>query len=309
LGRKQRDVEGAQIERVEAKNEEDKREMSRVSHVPAVAEDEAEIDDRVLEIESVELIVEVTEVTVIVEFVVTAELNVLDEVPIADELEDDAELELELNVDNVLKRDKVLDAVLVPDEAVRLLDPEEERVVAEEDVAVLEVSNELRPLLDIELDREEVVAVLLKLGVLELCPLEKLGVDRVDADDDIAVFDNADVVDETRADDVLEGLDTAVVVTVPDKTDDEEEDDEIKPLVLEEENTVPAGTEVLELMPVKAPVLVEGEEVSTVVDVTTALMLLELVPAGEALEVAGLEEAAVDVPAGGLEELAGVEVS
>ena len=279
--------------------------MTRVSHVRAVAEDEAELDDRVLEIESVELIVEVNEVTVIVEVVVTAELNVLDEVPIAEELGDDVELELELKVDTVLKLDKVLDAVLVPDEAVRLLDPEGEIMVAEDGVAGLKVTSELRLLVDIELDGEDVIPVLLKLGVLELCRLEELGVDRVDTDDDIAVFNDADVVDETRADDVLEGLDIAVIVTVPDKTDEgeEDDDDEIKILVLEEENTIPAGTEVLELM----PVLVEGEEVSTVVDVPTALILLELVPAGEALDVAGLE-AAINVPTGRLEELAGVEI-
>jgi hypothetical protein len=281
--------------------------MTRVSHVRAVAEDEAELDDRVLEIESVELIVEVNEVTVIVEVVVTAELNVLDEVPIAEELGDDVELELELElkVDTVLKLDKVLDAVLVPDEAVRLLDPEGEIMVAEDGVAGLKVTSELRLLVDIELDGEDVIPVLLKLGVLELCRLEELGVDRVDTDDDIAVFNDADVVDETRADDVLEGLDIAVIVTVPDKTDEgeEDDDDEIKILVLEEENTIPAGTEVLELM----PVLVEGEEVSTVVDVPTALILLELVPAGEALDVAGLE-AAINVPTGRLEELAGVEI-
>jgi hypothetical protein len=281
--------------------------MTRVSHVPAVAEDEAELDDRVLEIESVELIVEVNEVTVIVEVVVTAELNVLDEVPIAEELGDDVELELELElkVDTVLKLDKVLDAVLVPDEAVRLLDPEGEIMVAEDGVAGLKVTSELRLLVDIELDGEDVIPVLLKLGVLELCRLEELGVDRVDTDDDIAVFNDADVVDETRADDVLEGLDIAVIVTVPDKTDEgeEDDDDEIKILVLEEENSIPAGTEVLELM----PVLVEGEEVSTVVDVPTALILLELVPAGEALDVAGLE-AAINVPTGRLEELAGVEI-
>ena len=154
--------------------------------------------------DTVELIVDVAEVNVIVDVVVSVELGALDvadevptielvklEVLVAEELDAVDTLERELvpealELDDGLELVIVLDKVVVPDEAVRLLDPEEdEEVIVEDDEAVLNVMEELRLLADVikavELDRVRDVDVVLggtellealELCVLELCVLE-----------------------------------------------------------------------------------------------------------------------------------------
>ena len=85
--------------------------------------------------------------------------------------------------------------------------------------------------------------------------------------------------------------------------------------MLEEEDTVPAGTEVLELMTVRAPVLVDIE-LGTVLD--PPMLLEDVPPTGKTdakvevvwRDAAGLDEAGedangVELPASGLEDVKG----
>jgi hypothetical protein len=143
----------------------------RGSHVPAVADDDAELEDNVLlDGENVELDKRLLEGDEVIELpveeldevVVNAELTVVDVTDDEIALEELEELNDEVlaklmggmpDVDSVVKPENVLD-VLIPDEAVRLLDTEDEKVLVEGDE--LRELEELRLFVMIELAEDGV---------------------------------------------------------------------------------------------------------------------------------------------------------
>lgn len=136
-----------------------------------MAEDEDKLDEKMLEDETVELRVKVTEANVIVDVIVIVELTVLDNVASAEELEDDegSELGLKLKLDKVLKVDNVLDVLLIAEEP-RVEDGLDTVLLPDEIVRPLELEEEDKGLL-----RPIKLLKVLRFDVLEACILEEFG--------------------------------------------------------------------------------------------------------------------------------------
>jgi hypothetical protein len=99
-----------------------------------------------------------------------------------------------------------------------------------------------------------------------------------------SVFDIAGVVAVDVVANKLEGIEDENMIVLEERGNE----DENNTIVLEEEDTVPAGTDALELVAIGAPALVEDDKDGAVLDppTTPPPLVLELVPAGAALELA-----------------------